>query len=493
MGIPTKAKEAGISKAGGIPTKAKEAGISKAGGIPFKAKEARPDKTAGVRLLIQEDGVPKLVNDIKGPLRERGVFVAFSAYTIRQRRNDAEIHVHRLKDGNGRIRDIECQCAYGSFRREVDRRKAQESACGFDASEEPGSGGFHITLHACHLAREGDSGVCNQSVIAIQESWGIQECIPVHHAETKELRVMEGRDHRKDAPLFREAQMGLESDEVINAAVLIILAKLNDGERLFSGPRVFQSARFQGAVAKGFSSPSGHDLHRHTALKDFLILKAVDLGLFCGNKGIPESVVLFLTHRAIDVISGTLIITRPHPGEVHIDTFCGDQWSCRVKEVEGGQAHKGLDRFRQRVRSQGSGSDDHGPVRDCGSFSRHDGDSRMGGNGLSNAFCKAVSVNSQCASSLHAGMISASENQGIKTAKLLFQETHSVFELIAAQRIRTAELREEGSRMSGRFFEGFHFKQRDLDTALSKLPGRLGPSKSRADDSSIQKDHLPAR
>ncbi len=64
-------------------------------------------------------------------------------------------------------------------------------------------------------------------------------------------------------------------------------------------PGILEAPRLQRTVAQGVLAPAGHDLHRHTALEDHRVLKAVDLGLLGRGQRLPEGVVLLLRHGAV--------------------------------------------------------------------------------------------------------------------------------------------------------------------------------------------------
>ena len=86
---------------------------------------------------------------------------------------------------------------------------------------------------------------------------------------------------------------------------------------------------------------------------------------------------------------------------------------------------------------------------------------------------KAVAVHCQCAASLHPGGVGAGHDEGAHPAHLLFQQSHRVFQLVGAQRVGTAQLREVVRFMGRGFLFRFHFAERHIHAPLGKLPGTL--------------------
>ena len=102
--------------------------------------------------------------------------------------------------------------------------------------------------------------------------------------------------------------MRLEADEVVDAALGIVAPELHDGIRLVPGLGVLESAGLEGTVAERIVSAPRHDLNGHTALKNVLILKAVDGSLLRRGERVPEGVVLLRREGAVDVVRRALIV-----------------------------------------------------------------------------------------------------------------------------------------------------------------------------------------
>ena len=67
--------------------------------------------------------------------------------------------------------------------------------------------------------------------LPVQDAGRGDKRIPVHFAIAKELRVFQSGDRPEYALLFRVFQVRLEADEVVRAAVPVILTQLQTGRK----------------------------------------------------------------------------------------------------------------------------------------------------------------------------------------------------------------------------------------------------------------------
>ena len=400
-----------------------------------------------------------------------------------QRRNDAEIDVHRLELRDRLIGNIQRQRADGHFPREVRRRLPFQTASRFNAHQKAAGSGFHISLHTGHLPGKGDTGLLFQTVVAIQQPGRIQKGIAVHHAVPQEFRVVQSGDHGEHPPLLREFQMGLEAHQIVDRPLGVVPPQLHHGVGPASRPGIVQPAGFHGAVQQGIMSPAGHDLHRHTALKHHIVLETVDLRLLCVGQLLPKGVVLFLIHRAVYIIIRSLVIPGSHPRIVHVHALGGHQRRRRVEEMEiTVLPQQGLELFRQRVGGQGAGGDDDLPCRDLRYLAGDHGDVGMAANLLRDQPGKAVTIHRQRTASLHAGGVGTLEDQAVQPPQFLFQKPHGVFQSRSPQGIGAAQLRKVFRCMGGGHLLRLHFVKLHLNSPLGQLPGTFAAGKSRPDD-----------
>ena len=176
---------------------------------------------------------------------------------------------------------------------------------------------------------------------------------------------MQRGDHRKHALLLGKAQMRLEADKVINAALRVVAPELDDGVGLLPRLRVAQAARLERTVAERVVPPARHDLDGHTALEDVLILKAVHRRFLGGGERLPESVVLLLRHGAVDVVRRTLVVARGEKRRIHVDALKRHERGGGVEKVQGvAVADLFGDGGGERVARQRARGDDDVPLGD---------------------------------------------------------------------------------------------------------------------------------
>ena len=292
--------------------------------------------------------------------------------------------------------------------------------------------------------------------------------------------------------------MGLEAHQVVDRAFGVVPPQLHHGVRLSSRPGVPQPPGLQGAVAQRIPAPAGHDLHGHTALKDHLVLKAVDLCLLGSGEGLPEGLVLRLVHGAVDVVRRTPVVPGTEPGQVHVHALGGHQRGCRVVEVEGAvRPQQGLEPVRQGVGGQGTGGHHHLPAGDVRHLPLRHRDVGVAFDPLRHQGGEAVAVHRQGAAGLHPRLIGAPQDQRAQAAELLLQKAHGVFQLVAAQGVGTAELREAVRCVGGGPLLRLHLPEGHLDSPLGQLPGAFAAGQAGAYDGYVHKDCLlwdvPAR
>ena len=306
----------------------------------------------------------------------------------------------------------------------------------------------------------------------------------MHDAVADELRVFQGGDHGEHPLLLGPLQVGLEAHQVVDSAVGIVPAQLYHGKGLPARLWIPQAPGFQGPVAQGLLPPAGHDLHRHTALKDMLVLKAVDLRLLGGAQLGPEGQVLLLGHGAVDIVGGALVVPGGKEGAVHIHALKGDQGGGGVKEVEVMALREELpDGLRQRGGGQRPGGHDHMPLRrDGGDLPLLHGNEGVAANLLGNGLGKAVAIHRQGAPRLHPVPVGTGQDERAHPPQLLLQQPHRVLQLVGAQGVGAHQLPKPGGVVGGGHFFRLHLPQDHGDAPPGQLPGGLRAGQARADD-----------
>ena len=305
----------------------------------------------------------------------------------------------------------------------------------------------------------------------------------MHHPIAHILRIPQGGDHGEHPLLLRPFQVGLEAHDVVNGPLGVVLAQLHHGRGLPSGLGVLQSHRLQRSVAQGIPPPAGHHLHRHTALKDPGVLKAMDLRLLGGGQSLPEALVLLLRHGAVDVVRRPPVIPGGKPGALHVHAVKGDQRGRRVKEVQIAVLRIAPgDGLRQWVGGQRpAGHDDLSLRRKVCDLPLHHSDLGVAPDLLRNGFGEGMAVHCQRAARLHPVGVRAGHDEGAAAAQFLLQQPHRVLQLVGAQGVGAHQLA-EGRAVVGRgHLLGFHLPKRHGDPPPGQLPGGLAARQARSD------------
>ena len=208
----------------------------------------------------------------------------------------------------------------------------------------------------------------------------------------------------------------------------------------------------------------------------------MDFGLLGRGKRLHESEIFLPVHRTVDVIGTAAVVARGAPRAGHINGIHRDQRRCRIKKVKVvGIAEIFPDGLRHRVRGQRPRGDDHRPLRDLCDLAGNDLDIRMLAQLLRDHRGKAVAVDREAAARLHARRIRAGEDQAPHTPQFLLEQSHGVFQPVAAHGIGAHQLRKICAVVRGRHFFRLHLVQLHTKSALCKLPCRLAAGKTGAD------------
>ena len=228
--------------------------------------------------------------------------------------------------------------------------------------------------------------------------------------------------------------MGLEADDVIDRACRIVLSQLDDGIGLAACLRVLQADGLQRAVTQRIHAAAGHDLHGHAALKNMLVLKAVNRRFLRGFQRFDKGDVLVLLHCAVNIIRISPVIARSKPRLVHVDGIKGNE---RRGSVEKAHvlltAEVCLDCRAHGVAGQRSRSDNHRSLRHLRNFLFHDRNVRVIADFLRHKPRKTIPVDGKRAACFYPVRLRAGKNQTSEPAQLLFQKPDRVFQPVAAQ------------------------------------------------------------
>ena len=380
------------------------------------------------------------------------------------------------------VGNIGCERADGGKAVELRHRSAEHLHRGRHACGPAGGGGLDITLNAGHLSGKADARLAFQRVGRVEQTRRVEERVAVHHAVAHELRVPERRDHGEHALLLAELEVGLAADQIVQRAVRVVAAQLEDRIGVFSGLGVGQADRLEDAEAQRIIAAARVDLDGHAALEHLGVLEAVHRRLLGGGERVPECVILLARERAVDVVRRALAVAGSLVGGVHIDALRGHDGRGRVVEVQEIAAHPGVDGVEQRIRGQRAGGDDDAALRDLRYLAVDHFDIRVVPDLFGDGCGERLAVHRQCTACLDAVRVRAGQNEAVQTAQLLLEQARRVGELIRAQRVRADKLCEIVRVMRRAVLRRFHLAQAHGNAALRELPCSLTAGQSRADD-----------
>ena len=190
-------------------------------------------------------------------------------------------------------------------------------------------------------------------------------------AKPRELGVLEPGNGAEYALLRAVLQLGLETDDVVERAELVVLAQLHDRVGLYGRiVRIGQPDRLHRPMPQRLAAALGHHLDRQAAVEIGRVgLPVLEVDLFAFEQRVDEGVVLLFRHRAVDVIGAgaagpDLVVARLEPGHRHVDGIPVHDRRNGIEEGQRAFVGEPADRLRQRRRGEGAGGHDHvAPVR----------------------------------------------------------------------------------------------------------------------------------
>ena len=174
----------------------------------------------------------------------------------------------------------------------------------------------------------------------------------MHDTVAHELGVFQRRNHGEHALLLTELEVSLAADQIVQRAVRVVAAQLQDRIRILAGFRVRQADRLQNAEAQRVKAAACVNLDGHATLEHLGILKAVYRCFLSGGQRVPEHLVLLAGERAVDVIRRALAVAGRLVGRIHIDALSRDNRRGGIVKVQEIAADLGVDGVKQRIRGQ---------------------------------------------------------------------------------------------------------------------------------------------
>ena len=183
-------------------------------------------------------------------------------------------------------------------------------------------------------------------------------------AQPGETGVLQTGNQLENRGLRAVFHLGLETDDVVQGAKLVVAAELDHGIGLLVRlVCIGQAHRLHRAVAQRLAAAFGHDLDGQAAVEIARRLALVEFGLLGGEEGVDEGLILLTGHRAVDIgllliLGFALVVAALQPGDRHVYTFCIYNWRDRIEESQRLGPGGGADAFRQRGAGQRAGGDD---------------------------------------------------------------------------------------------------------------------------------------
>ncbi|COH70378.1 Uncharacterised protein [Streptococcus pneumoniae] len=185
----------------------------------------------------------------------------------------------------------------------------------------------------------------------------------MHDTITDKLRIFKTRNHLEDTLLFSPFEVGLETNDIVEATSCIILTKLHNRIRCFKFSitrscvvvRILKTDWLHRAIKHSFNATFGHNFDWHTSFKVLFFFKRIERCFFRIDQGFMEIHKLLLGHWSIEIGCFSLIITRFEIDLTHIDSVDIDNRRCCIVEIEAIAIIKGMNLFSQGIASQGTG------------------------------------------------------------------------------------------------------------------------------------------
>src|SRR5215468_7263998 len=95
---------------------------------------------------------------------------------------------------------------------------------GIEAGDQADAGGFHIALAARHLPGKTQPRLRAEPELLVEQFRRVEEGVAMQAAEPCEFGILQSRDGAEDTLLRAMLQLGLETDDVVERAELVVLA-----------------------------------------------------------------------------------------------------------------------------------------------------------------------------------------------------------------------------------------------------------------------------
>ena len=146
--------------------------------------------------------------------------------------------------------------------------------------------------------------------------------------------------------------MGLAADQIVQRAVCVVAAQLQDRIRILAGFGVRQTDGLENAEPQRVKAAACVNLDGHAALEHLGVLEAVHRCFLGGGQRVPKRLVLLAGERAVDVIRRALAVAGSFVCGIHVDALSRDDRRGGIVKVQEITADLGVDGVKQRIRGQ---------------------------------------------------------------------------------------------------------------------------------------------
>ena len=186
----------------------------------------------------------------------------------------------------------------------------------------------------------------------------------MHHAVAQKFRIFQRRNHRKNALLLAEFQVGLKANEVVHRPLRILLTQLKHRPRPVPGARITQANRLERAETHRIRPAGSHHLDGHAPLVNAtLFVKRMKLCALGVEQRLIKRFIFRFVHRAVDiVVLPAPAIAGLGKSMIQIDTVRADNRRSRVIKTQALSA-QGKDIPRKRIGGKRPGRHNRNSLR----------------------------------------------------------------------------------------------------------------------------------
>ena len=294
----------------------------------------------------------------------------------------------------------------------------------------------------------------------------------MHDAITRELGLLQTRDHTEHALLLGERQVGLETHQVIAFPVSILGTQLQRGPRAPARGGIGQTDGLERAEARRIGAFAGDLLDRLAGLEQIARLEFAADHAIGTNQLLDERLVFFARKRRVQVIAhlpARILVAALAEQLAHVQRIGHDDRRRRVVERHMVRPRDLGKRFRQSIGGQRTGRQDDGIGALAGLLHR--------------AYLRVLQVNpgvlldalrylagERLAIDRKGGRHGIVKSGGVhlraERGKLGFQHARRAFRLRALQAVRANQLGAQAGFVNGRSLFGTHFHKADREPSV---------------------------